>query len=124
MPLHAEDIPQLHAEIVLDIVVVPVILPQLVSGSLRIGGHAAGSTLQIAQMRLRVVPVCGIRVSSGDGTRELESCTPVTVNSSNSSSSSRMPSAGCSSSLCVSPIFEEPSALEDDASAADMVCEL
>ena len=48
-------VPQLHTEVILDVVVIPVVLPQLVSGRLRCAWCGA---LQISQMRLRVVPVC------------------------------------------------------------------
>ena len=46
--------PELHAEVVLDIIIIPVVLPQLVPARL---GHTGGRPLQITQMCLRVVPV-------------------------------------------------------------------
>lgn len=46
--------PQLYTELVLDVIVVPVILPKLVPT--RIGSPGRG-TVQMCQVRLRIIPV-------------------------------------------------------------------
>ena len=49
-----EHSPQLHAKLFLDVIVIPIILPQLVSLRLRCSG---GNPSEVRQIRLGVVPI-------------------------------------------------------------------
>jgi hypothetical protein len=112
--------PELHVEVILDIVVIPVVLPEFVPPALSRARCGAG---QMRGIRSGIVPVCAW---TGLDERLRSVCgganTPCTGNSSNSSSSSSTPSVGGAlESLMGScaPSVDAFTGLDEDA-AADM----
>ena len=93
----APRIPQLHAKILLNVIVIPIVLPKLISFCF---GRSWCNASEMRQICLGVIPVCAPKGSwlSKDAQSTRRRGSPCTRNSSNSSSSSSTPRWGALSS--------------------------